>query len=235
MLRHFGIFVAAVVSFLTLETAHADNLADLMGRCAPEIHPATLGALVRTESGGNVYALADAGPGHLPWRVRKTMVRSFYPQTAVEASEVARDLIEKGHIVAIGLTQVSSRNLKRLGVTVDQVLDPCTNLRSGGQILSEFYSDAVRKFRDREQALLAAISAYNTGNFEDGFTNGYVNTVLAAGGQKVPELKSGGRGGRPQYASGSRSGVRVTVASAPASPRSLLLAAKLASIEVERF
>lgn len=221
--------------FLTLETASASELVEMMPRCAPDVHPTTLSALIRTESGGNKYALADAGPGHLPWRIRKNMVRSFYPGTQEEAANIANDLISKGHIVAIGLTQVSSRNLKRLGLTVNQVLDPCTNLRSGGQILTEFYEGALKKYRSSEQALLAAISAYNTGNFQNGFTNGYVNTVITASRQKVPELKSGSgrRSAGIQYA--AESGNSVAIASVPKSRQSLLLEAKLASIEVETF
>jgi type IV secretion system protein VirB1 len=64
---------------------------------------------------------------------------------ATEAADIAKDLIEKGYIVAIGLAQLSSRNLKRLGLTVEQALDPCINLRSGGQILTEFYERALKR------------------------------------------------------------------------------------------
>lgn len=232
MLRRTIVTLAGLL-FLMLETASANELVEMMPRCAPEVHPTTLSALIRTESGGNKYALADAGPGHLPWRIRKNMVRSFYPATQDEAANIANALISKGHIVAIGLTQVSSRNLKRLGLTVEKVLDPCTNLRSGGQILTEFYEGALKKYGNSEQALLAAISAYNTGNFQDGFTNGYVKTVITASGQKVPELKSGGRReSQIQYAVGNNN---VTVTEIPKSRQSLLLEAKLASIEVETF
>lgn len=231
--RKVGAVIGAVL-FLTLESAQASELNQILRRCAPDVHPTTMGALVRTESGGRQYALADAGPGHLPWRIRKTMVRSFYPVTKEEAATIANDLIAKGHIVAIGLTQVSSRNLKRLGLTVEQVLEACQNLRAGGQILAEFYDRSQKKYRDPNDALLAAISAYNTGNFADGFTNGYVNAVLAASGKKVPELRVGGSAGGRRYAEVG-AGVPAPVGYARSARRSLLLEAKLAEIEVETY
>ncbi|MCS6496791.1 lytic transglycosylase domain-containing protein [Burkholderia thailandensis] len=176
--------------FLTLEAAHAQDLTTLMAQCAPSVHPRTLSAIVRTESSGHMYLLGDSGPRNLPWSIRKSMLRTFYPNTAQNAAEIAKSLIDSGHLVDIGLTQVSSQNLSRLGLTVEQVLDPCVNLRAGGQVLTDFYRNALRQYKDQQSALLAAISAYNTGNFDSGFSNGYVQRVLRNAGVAVPELKA---------------------------------------------
>ncbi|MCW3585090.1 lytic transglycosylase domain-containing protein [Burkholderia cenocepacia] len=181
---------AVVGLLLTLEAAHAQDLTTLMAQCAPGVHPTTLSAIVRTESRGHMYVLADSGPRNLPWSLRKSMVRSFYPSTAQEAADIAKSLIDSGHLVDIGLTQVSSQNLSRLGLTVEQVLDPCVNLRAGGQILTDFYLNALRQYKDQQTALLAAISAYNTGNFDSGFSNGYVQRVVTNAGATVPELRA---------------------------------------------
>jgi type IV secretion system protein VirB1 len=70
--------------------------------------------------------------------------------------------------------QVNSRNLATLGVTVEQVFDPCTNIRSGATILTANYAQAVRTRGEGQPALKAALSAYNTGDFYRGFANGYV-------------------------------------------------------------
>jgi type IV secretion system protein VirB1 len=70
--------------------------------------------------------------------------------------------------------QVNSRNLAALGVTIEQVLDPCTNIRSGATILTADYAQAVRTRGEGQLALKAALSAYNTGDFYRGFANGYV-------------------------------------------------------------
>ena len=182
--------ISAVCLLLTLEAAHGQDLSSLMAQCAPGVHPTTLSAIVRTESSGHMYVLADSGPRNLPWSIRKSMVRTFYPSTPQEAAEIAKSLIDSGHLVDIGLTQVSSQNLPRLGLSIEQLLDPCVNLRAGGQILTDFYLNARKQYKDQQSALLAAISAYNTGNFESGFSNGYVQRVVTNAGATVPELKT---------------------------------------------
>jgi len=63
---------------------------------------------------------------------------------------------------------LNSRNLARLGYSIEDALQPCKNLAGGGIILSEFYGDAVRIFGEGQAALKAALSAYNTGNFYQG-------------------------------------------------------------------
>lgn len=136
-----------------------------------------------------MYVLSDDGPQHLPWQTRKTMLRSFYPKTLKEAADIAKTLIHNGHLVGIGLTQVSSQHLSRLGLTVEQLLDPCTNLRTGVWILTHFYINALRQYKHPQTALLAAISAFNTGNFKSGFTNGYVQKVMINAGVTVPTFK----------------------------------------------
>lgn len=188
----------------------AQSLDSLMTRCAPNVHPVTLAALIRTESGGNAYALSDDGLEGLPWAERKKSLRSYSPATLAEAEAIASALIAQGHLVGIGLTQVSSRNLARFNLTVRDALDPCVNVRTGGQILAEFYRDALPKFRDTNSALLAALSAYNTGNFSNGFTNGYVSRVVEASMLTVPALRTN-----------SLSTIRARVATvlAPSSPR----------------
>ncbi|MDM8356535.1 lytic transglycosylase domain-containing protein [Pandoraea communis] len=162
-------------------------MGDLIATCAPLVHPITMGKIVRTESEGNLYAIADAGPKGLPWKgVREKMVRSFFPSTIDEAEDIATRLIRKRHIVAIGISQVSSENLARFGLSVRQVLDPCTNLKTGSTILAEFYLRAVRAGDRQDAAILSAVSAYNSGSFTAGFSNGYVRKVLAAQPFLVP-------------------------------------------------
>ncbi len=188
MFKSFLLLSTALL--LTLEVAHAENLTMLMAQCAPSVHPTTLSAIVRTESGGHLYVLSDDGPRNLPWQVRKTMLRSFYPETLQQALSIAKTLIDNGHLVGIGLTQVSSQHLSRLGLSVEQLLDPCTNLRAGVWILTNFYLNARRQYKNPQSALLAALSAFNTGNFKSGFANGYVQKVMAKAGATIPKLKT---------------------------------------------
>jgi hypothetical protein len=154
-------------------------------------------AIIKTESAGQAYALADAGPANLPWSQRKNMVRSIYPASADDAERTVNDLLEKGHLVAIGLTQVNAKNLPALGLTVRQALDPCTNIAAGAKVLTNFYNSALKQLGtgDKQAALLAAISAYWSGDFQRGFTGGYVQQVVNNAGLqvklKIPNLAAG--------------------------------------------
>lgn len=173
------------------------DLTTLMHECAPNVGIVTMRAIVKTESGGNPYILADAGPGHLPWSARKHLVRTLRPANAQESAVMVRQLLAQGHIVAIGLSQINAKNLPALGLTVEQVLDPCTNLRSGAKILTDFYVTATRKLGagDPQAALQAALSMYWSGNMFAGFSGGYVQKVISNAGLavelKVPSLARG--------------------------------------------
>lgn len=226
--------LSAASMFLTLETSAAE-LSNLLSKCAPNVHPVTMGAVVRHESGGNPFAILDNGDWNLPRSER--VLRSLRPQSLAEAVALAKELIAAGHVVDMGLGQINNRNLKRLGLTVEQIFDPCTNLQAAQTILSNNYANAVKRYGPGDQALQAALSAYNTGNFTDGFTNGYVRKVLQASSLNVPEL-------RVLPASFERSRLAILADGGsrtkpprpqPVSRKSQLLEAKLATIEVETF
>lgn len=177
---------------------HADGkMADLLNRCAPDVHWSTMSAIVEVESSGKAFAIADAGPLNVPYSQRKNMVRSFSPATLEDAAHIARELIANGHTVSLGLAQVNDRNLPRYGLSIEQVLDPCTNLSTGAKILSAFYVQAAAQYGKGPRALEAAISAYNSGSFVRGVTNGYVDKVYAAAGV-VPAFTAGGAGHHPR-------------------------------------
>jgi hypothetical protein len=61
-----------------------------------------------------------------------------------------------------------------LGDTVAHMFVPCMNIRAGAEILTADYLAALITRPDPQTALKAALSAYNTGDFERGFFNGYV-------------------------------------------------------------
>ncbi len=133
------------------------------------------------ESGGNPLALNING-----MRVQPPPAKD-----AREAAQIAESYIARGYSVDIGLMQVNSRNLAALGTTVEQVLDPCTNIHAAATILTADYAEAARTRGDGQPALQAALSAYNTGDFYRGFANGYVARYYGPGG--VPALTGGVR------------------------------------------
>jgi type IV secretion system protein VirB1 len=154
----------------------------LASECAPNVGITTLKAIVLTESGGNPFAIND-----------NTQRLARQPKNKAEAVELATALVQAGHSVDMGLAQINSKNLSWLGLTIDQVFDPCTNLQASSKVLESGYKRAVAQHGEGQQALLAAISAYNTGSLSRGFGNGYVQKVVSKSGQaiQVPSLAQG--------------------------------------------
>lgn len=164
----------------------------MLAQCAPNVHPETMAAVISAESRGNRFAIADAGPKHLPWSQRKNMVRSFYLPTITDAVAKAQDLISQGHTVSLGPAQINDRQLPRLGLSIEDVFDSCTNLRAGGQILGECYTRASKLYGPGLRALRAALSCYNSGDMVRGEREGYVDLVFSQRG-KALALKTGGK------------------------------------------
>jgi type IV secretion system protein VirB1 len=143
------------------------DLLTLVLACAPFVSSNTMMAVLTHESAGNPLALGVNG-NH---RFRK-------PDSYQSAVSEARRLIAAGASIDMGLMQINSRTMVNLGLTVEQIFDPCSNVYAGGVVLTRNYVKATGQFGDPQSALLAALSAYNTGNFHSGFNNGYVRLVL---------------------------------------------------------
>ncbi len=221
-------FASLLLGFALLTpVAHAYDLESIMHRCAPEVDPITLRAITHVESGAYAYAVADSGPANLPWEKRKTMVRSYFPATKVEAVAIAQELVNNGHLVDIGPLQVNVRNVFRLGSTIESAFEPCENYRLGAKILVENYLNAMAKYKNSQRALLAAISMNNTGSYVRGFSNGYVQKVLEATRVRVPALKIGGVSPTAQ--------VRGAVQPKTMTKRDRTIEARMAKLEVESF
>lgn len=192
-----GCFTFSVWLISSLSAVHAavpgvaPEMELMLRQCAPNVHPETMAAVVRAESGGQQFAIADAGPTHLPWSQRKSMVRSFYLPSVTEAVTKAQSLIANGHTVSLGPAQINDRQLPRLGLSIEQVFEPCTNLRAGGQILGECYSRASKRYGAGPRALRAALSCYNSGDMERGDREGYVDLIFSQRGHAV-SLRAGG-------------------------------------------
>ena len=150
----------------------ADPEAALLA-CGSSVDPSTLRAIMRVESGGRVYAINVNGAPSQPSPA----------SSAADATAEAQAWIARGYSVDLGLMQVNNRNLQSLGFTVAQMFDPCTNIQAGASILTADYLAASSGRPNPQDALKAALSAYNTGNFERGFYNGYVAKYYGPGAE----------------------------------------------------
>ena len=146
----------------------------LAQRCAPSVAIETIAAVVTHESLNNVYAIGINGGARI----------SRQPVNQTEAVETAKKLLGMGLSIDLGLAQINSANLNRLGLTVEQVFEPCANLRAAETVLRACYDTAARQRGPGQEALKAALSCYNTGNYSAGITNGYVQSVYRLAGAK---------------------------------------------------
>ena len=81
-------------------------------------------AIARQESGLNPLAVNIAG-------------KSYYPATREEAERLIRDALAAGKSFDVGVMQINSWWMERLGIDPPSLLDPATNERWGKLILAE--------------------------------------------------------------------------------------------------
>ena len=137
--------------------------------CASGDSIPTLASVAKTESGFSTLAIHDNSSG-----------ATYRPANEDEARRIASVLIEeRGHSVDLGLMQINSANLPRLGLSISDAFDACHSIAAGARILKDGY----------QQALRVAFSRYNTGDSARGFANGYVHRVELAGAS-LPTLGS---------------------------------------------
>ena len=156
------------------------DISILLQTCAPHVHQQTMAAIVKTESGFKPFSIG----------VNKSEVKLIrQPANKQEAVTTAKWLISNGYNIDMGMAQINSANMKWLGVSIDDLFDPCKNVAAGAKILLNNYIDAFKKIGEPQDALRAALSSYNTGNATAGIKNGYVAKVTAAS-VTVPALLS---------------------------------------------
>lgn len=143
----------------------------------PTVAIETGAAVARAESGFDTLAIHD-----------NTASRNYGPASLTEAIAVATTLRAAGDSFDLGVMQINSANLARLGLTIAGAFDPCRNMAAGAQILVDDYL-AGGTGQDVQVRLRQALSRYNTGDGEAGFVNGYVARVQTAAGQIVPAIR----------------------------------------------
>lgn len=181
-----AILSALIFAFAIRVHAQSVDIAALGRQCVPEAPLSTLTAIVQAESGGNQNAMQIDFPKSLlrRWHIPAgTIVLKRQPTNSQEALAWLHYFESYGIYVDLGLMQVSSYEAKRRKIDSESLLDPCTNLRSGWQILEDAYRIEAATYGPGQTALQHALSRYNTGDTARGFDNGYVQRVLAALGR----------------------------------------------------
>lgn len=146
-----------------------DSLTALIVACAPQVAPDTAVKIIRTESGGNPYAIGVNGP----YVVRPQ------PRNKEQAVATAQKLLSLPGVrsIDVGLGQINSDNFRWLGLTLESAFDHCTNVRSMQTVLVKSYERHAKTKGPGQAALQAALSEYNTGHPQRGLRNGYVQKI----------------------------------------------------------
>jgi type IV secretion system protein VirB1 len=151
----------------------------LISMCStPGVHPKTTWEIIRHESAYNELAININSK-----RVTLENLGLQKPRTKEEGRLALQKLLEMKVNFDAGVMQVNSVNFKAYRLDAGSALDPCSNIRAGTAILKNFYQSAEKSLGSGQQALRAALSAYNTGNHSAGFENGYVAKFY---GKRIP-------------------------------------------------
>jgi type IV secretion system protein VirB1 len=162
---------------MTLSLAVALALAE---QCAPSIAPETLLSIVQVESRFNPLAIGVNGAPGI----------AVIATTKGAAVARASALIAAGRSVDLGLAQINSKNLGWLGLSIEDAFDPCANLAAAERVLQDGYARSDVGRVGQQSAVQTALSFYNTGRADRGFTNGYVGKVTRAAAFIVPAIET---------------------------------------------
>lgn len=145
------------------------DLSAIILQCAINVAPSTMMAIIKTESRGNPLAVG----------INKGYRLQSQPKTTEQAAQWVTYLEKNNYNFDVGLAQINIKNIHKYGYKASDALDPCTNLKMASDILQKNYHGALNTSSSSHEALQKAISAYNTGNYNSGFRNGYVQKVYA--------------------------------------------------------
>ena len=148
----------------------------LIQQCAPNVAVQTLRPLISVESGKRSHAIGYKVVANDGSVFRLTT----QPKNTNEAKQWATWFLANGYRFDAGIAQVNTVNFKATGLTVETMFEPCANIRAGAQVLTDCYTRAWARFKHEQTALRAALSCYQSGNFQTGFATGYVAKILAS-------------------------------------------------------
>lgn len=145
------------------------DIAVIIAQCAVNVAPSTMQAIITTESKSNPLAIG----------INKGYKLKYQPKSNDQAKAWVNYLEKNNYNFDVGLAQVNIKNIHKYGYKAVDALDPCINLKMASDILRKNYKNAISGSRNQTEALQKALSAYNTGNYQSGFRNGYVQKIYA--------------------------------------------------------
>ena len=158
-----------------------DQMIVLFKSCAPYAALNTMLAVAKTESSFHPYAISVNSPQKIASRLGLTnqaIELQRQPNSKLEAVLWMRWLLQHRISVSVGLLQVNTDNAARFRLNPERLFDPCTNVAVGANLLAEAYASQKHATPNDPDALLHALSIYNSGTADFGFYNGYVDCII---------------------------------------------------------
>jgi len=158
-----------------------DQMIVLFKSCAPNAALNTMLAVATTESDFHPYAISVNTPQRIASRfglTNQAIKLQRQPNSKLEAVLWTRWFLQHRISVSVGLLQVNTDNAARFHLNPDRLFDPCTNIAIGANILAEAFAAQKRAAPNDPDALLHALSIYNSGTSNFGFYDGYVDRIL---------------------------------------------------------
>ncbi|MEO0367208.1 MAG: transglycosylase SLT domain-containing protein [Pseudomonadota bacterium] len=149
-------------------------LASLISACAVENLPtALIEGIISTESAGYVYALSGSYNYSDYFLLPKDKEEADY------AIAVGRASMEHKVNISVGLMQINSWHMEKMGASIATTFDPCNNILIGTSIFKEI-TNRVCGASFSENCLNASLRQYNTGKTKPSTAgNQYVAKVRA--------------------------------------------------------
>lgn len=153
--------------------------AELAQSCAPMVAVETLAAVVSIESGFSPFAIRINTDHRPPAAVSSKR----------EAIQSATALVAAGADIDLGLGGINVSTLQRLGVSIADAFDSCTNLKITGTLLDRYYRAAVRSGASTAVAERTMLNAYyGNGETEGGESSGFDRQVLSERDKLAPDI-----------------------------------------------
>jgi type IV secretion system protein VirB1 len=149
-------------------------LSQLVMACSvPNLPSAIVNAIVMTESSGYVYALSGSYDYSSYYLLPKDAEEAEYAIAVGNAS------LEHEVNISVGLMQVNSWHMRRMGASVATTIDPCNNILIGSSILKEIVDRACGNTLN-DNCLDESLRQYNTGRTQPSEAgDAYVRKVRA--------------------------------------------------------
>lgn len=111
------------------------------------------------------------------------------PTSLTDALNLVKELEKNGSNYSLGLGQINKKNFNRLGVTAEDMFEPCKNLQASEHILKECFVKAQKEDKTEGRQLGDALSCYYSGN-EQGYVQQVVSNADKYASVKIPSIKS---------------------------------------------